>query len=306
MRLLAVPAFCVVMATDGTAASLRQQEALPVLTVTTELVTLPVTVLDRRGHPVHGLGREHFTVYDNGVRQPIAFFANGDVPATIGLVLDGSGSMQGRRAELTLAAVAFARASHPLDEFFTIHFNERVSLSLPGGIPFTSDPARLAAAMSAAPARGMTALYDAVDRALDHLRRGSRERKALILVSDGADNASTRTLDAVLNHARGTSVVIHAVTLVDPDNHEARPGILKTLARETGGRVFSTRRSEDFASIFDEIAGEIRSGYTIAFVPPDAATGFRSVRIVVDAGDGRQLSARTRAGYYAGSPNGTW
>ncbi len=306
MRRLALAALGVAMVTDGSAASLAQMEARPVLSVTTNLVTLPVTVLDRRGHSVSGLRREHFTVYDNGVQQPIAFFANDDVPATIGLVLDGSGSMRGRRAELTVAAVAFARASHQLDEFFTIHFNERVALSLPGGIPFTSDPARLAAAMSAAPARGMTALYDAVDRALDHLQRGSRDRQALILVSDGADNASTRTLDAVLNHARGTSVVIYAVTLVDPDNREARPGILKTLAHETGGRVFRTRRSEDLAPLFDQIAGEIRSGYTIAFVPPDAATGFRPVRVVVDAGGGRQLSARTRAGYYAGSPNGTW
>jgi VWFA-related protein len=305
MKPLVLSALCLVVATDGSVAPLQQVDAPPVLSITTNLVTLPVTVVDRRGNYVPGLRREHFTVYDNGVAQPIEFFASDDVPVTIGLVLDASGSMRARRAELTVAAVAFARTSHPLDEFFTVHFTDRVSLSLPAGVLFTSDPTLLAAAMSAAPARGMTALYDAVDRALDHLQRGSRERKALILVSDGADNASTRSLDAVLGHAQRTGAVVYAVALEDPDNRDARRGVLKTLARETGGRIFSTKRSGDLAPVFEQIAREIRSGYTIAFVPPDSATGFRTVRIVVDAGDARHLSARTRVGYYAGSPNGT-
>ena len=276
----------------------------PILSIRTDLVTLPVTVVDRHGGLVTGLRPEQFTVYDNGERQAIQFFTSEDLPATIGLVLDSSGSMRGRRDEVTAAGAAFAAISHPLDEFFTINFNEAVWPGLPPGALFTEDRRQLGAALSAAPARGMTALYDAVDRALEYLQRGSRDRRALIVISDGGDNASSQTLDAVLQHARRTNAVIYSVTLFDPDNREARPQVLKTLAREAGGRAFAPGRAEDVTKSFAQIALEIRSGYTIGFVPADTSgAGFRSLRVVVDTGDDRQLIVRTRAGYYAG-PSG--
>jgi Ca-activated chloride channel family protein len=215
-------------------------------------------------------------------------------------VIDSSGSMRGRREAVTAAATAFADMSHPFDEFFTVNFNEAVWLGLPIRVHFTEDMDELRDVLAAAPAQGMTALYDAVDRALDHLGLGTRDRKALIVVSDGGDNASSTTLEAVLEHARRTSAVIYAVTLADPDDREARPRALKKLARDTGGNAFVPARSEDVMRSFRQIATELRSGYTIGFTPAEATGGgFRSIRVVADAGKGRQLVVRTRAGYYA-------
>jgi Ca-activated chloride channel family protein len=285
------------------AAPQQRVEPPPVLSIKTDLVTLPVTVVDRRGRLVTGLRQEHFTVYDNAEPQTIQFFSDEDVPATIGLVIDASGSMRGRREAVTAAGSAFASLSHPLDEFFTVNFNESVWPGLPASLAFAEDANQLRAALAAAPARGMTALYDAIDFALDHLQRGTRDRKALIVVSDGDDNASWHDLDGVVARARATNAVIYAVTLVEPDNHDAKPQVLKELARETGGRAFRPGRTDDVMPSFIRIAREIRSGYTIGFSPPETRDGgFHAVRVVADAGDGRQLIARTRAGYHAGPP----
>jgi VWFA-related protein len=147
----------------------------------------------------------------------------------------------------------------------------------------------------------MTALYDAVDFALGRLESGTRERKVLIVVSDGGDNASAHTLAGVIAKARGSAAVIYSVALIDPDNHDARPAVLKELARVTGGEAFRPGRVEDIATVFLHIADAIRSGYTIGFAPPDEAReSFHAIHIAVDAGDRRKLVARTRAGYYTG------
>jgi Ca-activated chloride channel family protein len=279
----------------------QQQFEPPVLSVRTDLVTLSVTVVDARGALVSGLRQEHFTVYDDGEPQAIQLFSSEDLPATIGLAIDSSGSMRGRREEVTAAVTAFATLSHPLDEFFTVNFNEAVWPGLPDKLPFTEDADELRAALATAPARGMTALYDAVRVALDHLRRGTHDRKALVVVSDGGDNASSETLDAVLEYARRTNVAIYTVTFADPDNRDAKPAVLKALARETGGHTFTPRHAAGVTRAFAQIAGEIRSGYTIGFAPAEtSARGFRPIRVVAEAGNHRQLIARTRAGYYAG------
>jgi VWFA-related protein len=279
---------------------LQQLVEPPILSVKTDLVTLAVTVVDRTGVPVAGLRREHFTVYDNGEPQAIQFFTSEDLPATIGLIVDSSASTRGRRDVVTSAADAFAAMRHLRDEFFTLNFNEVVWPGLPPSVAFTDDTDQLRAALSTAPAQGMTALYDALDRALDHLQFGTRDRKALIVVSDGGDNASSQTLDVIVERARRTSVVIYSVTLFNPDDRDSRPHVLRKLARETGGHAFTPRRAEDVGRSFAQVAREIRSGYTLGFTPADTAEGgFRSIRVVADAGGGRQLIARTRAGYYA-------
>jgi Ca-activated chloride channel family protein len=281
--------------------SWQQRTEPPVLKIGTDLVSLTVTVVDRQGVLVPGLRQEHFTIYDNGERQTIQFFASEDVAATIGLLIDSSGSMRGRRDQVTTAAAAFAAMCDPLDEFFTVNFNEWVWRGLPPDVPFTADIDQLRAALSAAPADGMTALYDAVSRALTHLQRGTRDRKALVVVSDGGDNASVQTLDDVVQSARQSDAAIYSVTLFDPDNRDGRRQVLKTLAGETGGRAFVATDAADVTRSFAQIAREIRSGYTIGFVPNDTSRdGFRSIRVVVDAANHRQLIARTRAGYYAG------
>lgn len=271
----------------GTAA-FQQRVEPPVLSAKTELVTLTVTVADRDGVPVPGLQPEHFTVYDDGEPRAIQFFSSDDVPTTIGLMVDNSGSMRGRGAHIEAAASAFAAARNPLDQFFRLHFNESVW-----------------PASAVTPAQGLTALYDAIDRGLSDLERGTRERKALLLVSDGGDNASARTLDTVLERARRSSAAIYTVTFFDPDNRDARPDVLRMLTRETGGRTFTTRHVDDVRGAVGAIIGQVRSGYTIGFVPADTASGgYRSIRVVAAAGNRGELVARTRAGYYAGSSPG--
>jgi VWFA-related protein len=293
--IITVGAVCVV------AAPSQKADRSQVLSIETDLVTLATTVVDRDGTFVDGLRPEYFTVYDNGERRPIEFFSSEDLPATIGLVIDSSGSMRGRRAQVTAAAMAFVALSHPLDELFTVNFNEMVWPGLPPAVAFTADRDQLRVALADAPAQGMSAVYDAVDLALAHLQLGTRDRKALIVVSDGGDNASAHSLDHVLERARRSTAIVYAVTLFDRDDHDARPRILKRLAHATGGEAFTPRGASDVVRSFEQIALELRSGYTIGIQPRDTATdGFRSIRVVVDAGDGRQLVARTRAGYYAG------
>lgn len=283
-----------------TASALQHIEP-PTLSVRTDLVTLSITVVDRRGALVTGLRQEHFTVYDNGDRQAIQFFTSEALPATVGLLMDSSGSMRGRHADRAAVAAAFAAMGHPLDEFFSFHFNEDVWPGLPPSVGFTEDPARLRAALLITPAQGMTALYDALDRGLEHLQHGTRDRKAMIVVSDGGDNASEQTLAGVLDRARRTAAPIYSVSVFDPDNRDARPQVLKALAQGTGGRVFTAKRPEDVTRSFAEIAQEIRSGYTIGFAPAETSSGgFRSIRVLVNTGNHRQLIARTREGYYAG------
>jgi Ca-activated chloride channel homolog len=303
MKPFACAAFLVTLASSIGITMSPPARQTPSIRVRTELVTLPVTVVDRHGTLVSGLRREHLTVYEENEPRPIEVFTSDDVPATIGLVIDSSGSMRVHRAAVTAAATAFLNISHPLDEFFTINFNDVAWSSLPRELAFTQDRNELQAALDAAPAQGRTALYDAVDRALDQLEHGSRDRKAAIVVSDGGDNASRHSLESVQDHARRTAVLIYSVTLVDPDDHEAHPRVMKQLAADSGGRAFAPKPEADVMDAFDSIAREIRSVYTIGFSPADTGReGFRSIRVVADAGDGRRLIARTRAGYYYEEP----
>jgi VWFA-related protein len=272
-----------------------------VLSVRSDLVTLAVTVTDSRGAPITGLRQEQFTVYDEGEVRPIQFFSSEDLPASIGLVLDSSGSMAARRADLIAAVPVFASLRHPLDEYFAVHFNETVwPAFLPSGALFTEHAEQLQAPIAASPSRGLTALYDATSWALDQLDHASHDRRALVAISDGGDNASVHTARDVVEQARRGGVTVYGIALASPDDREARPSVLKMLARETGGRSFLAARPGDLQRSFARIADEITHGYTLAFVPADASdTGFRTVHVAVASADGHRLIARTRGGYYA-------
>ena len=261
-----------------------------------DLVVLHVTVLDRHDGFVAGLPREAFTVYEDGRPQPIAFFRSEDSPVTAGLVIDSSSSMHRKREAAIAAGLAFAQSSHPDDQLFTIHFNERVWYGLPPHQPFTSDRRELHAALQRTTARGRTALVDALALALEHVEQGPTQKKVLIVLSDGGDNASTRRFAEVLDAARRSDTVIYTIGMTDQYDEDADPDVLKELARATGAEAYFPD-VDDLSKLLQRISRDIHSGYTIGYVPAQQTEGFHSIRVEVASDDRERLSVRARSGY---------
>ncbi len=264
-----------------------------------ELVVLPVVVTDKPDHFVANLSRERFAVFDNGRQMPIAFFSSEDTPVTIGLVIDASGSMRPKLGSVVAAALAFARSSNPDDELFAVRFNDDVRETADSPFIAASDIERLSQALTTMVPEGQTALYDAVLAALDHLALGTRPRKALVVISDGGDNVSRATLDAVLARARASNAAIYTIGIYDDDDTDKNPRVLKKLAETTGGERYLPRSAGPLLAACRHIAREIRSGYTIGYEPPDRDGAFHRVRVEVSSPDRQKLTARTRPGYFA-------
>jgi Ca-activated chloride channel homolog len=264
-----------------------------------ELVVLRVSVVDKKAGFVSGLPREAFAVREDGRPQEIQFFENEDTPVTVGLVIDSSGSMQRRRDGVIAAGMAFADSSHPADELFTLNFNEKVWPGLPEGQAFTTDRNELRQALNRSTSRGQTALFDAIASGLRQLDEGHRTRKVLVVMSDGGDNASRATFDEILDTALRKDVVIYTIGIYDPNDRDAKPRLMRDLANATGGEAFFPRADEDVTPFLQRIARDIRSGYTVGYVPPAGADAQRrrSVQVDVRSPDGRKLAARARSSY---------
>jgi Ca-activated chloride channel family protein len=264
-----------------------------------ELVVLPVVVTDRQGRYVSDLPGERFTIFDNDRRVPIDLFTNEDTPVTVGLIIDASGSMRPKIGEVIAASLRFARSSNPQDELFAVRFNDDVQDLMPGR-PFllAGDLTGLETAVSSIHPDGRTALYDGLMDGLDHLVVGSRARKVLVVVSDGGDNASDATLDAVLARARASNAAIYTIGIFDADDIDKNPGVLKSLANTTGGERFLPRSAGELLAACETIAREIRGGYTIGYAPPTRDGAYHRVKVVVDS-PARKLKVRTRPGYFA-------
>jgi VWFA-related protein len=276
-----------------------------VISVRTELVAVPVTVTDARGHHVLGLGQENFRVYEDGRPQPITVFHHGEVPVTLGVIVDRSQSMRSKRAALMAAVSAVLESSGPDDELFGVDFNDDVSLALHGDRVFTNDASELAAALSAVRAEGRTALYDGVAEGLRHLELGHSQRNVLIVVSDGGDNASRQTYAQVVALARRSQAVIFAIGLLGtaPAAEDAAEdedaGLLTRLCKETGGTAYFPRSIEASAAVSHQIARDLRELYTLGFSPGPRTDGrtFRKIAVTVSAPGLGRLHVRTRAGY---------
>jgi VWFA-related protein len=264
-----------------------------------ELVVLPVVVKDKQGRYVSDLVRERFVVFDNARRMPIEFFSNEDTPVTIGLIIDASSSMRPKLAEVIASAAAFAKSSNPNDEIFAIRFNDDVAEVIRDRrfVP-ASDVKDLEAAVSSLVPQGRTALYDAVIAGLDRLRDGSKPRKALLVISDGGDNASQAKLDDVLSRARLSNASIYTIGIYDPDDEDKNPRALRAIAHATGGERFEPQSPGALMQVCERIAREIRSGYTLGYVPPDRDGIFHRVRIAIEP-PLRNADIRTRPGYFA-------
>jgi Ca-activated chloride channel family protein len=266
-----------------------------------ELVVLHVTVKDQQGRYIAGLPQDAFSIFEDNRPQSVSFFSSEDAPVTVGLLVDNSGSMQPNRDLVLAAATAFVERSNPQDEVFALTFNETIQAALPPEMPFTSDPRILRDALAhAISTRGRTALYDAIAAGEEYLARGRFERKALVVVSDGGDNASATTFEEILGHTQASNVVIHAVALVDPIDEDANPKRLKQLTQASGGVVFQPRNAKQVAEAIERVALDIRSAYTLGYVPASASSsGFHHIRVVVRAPGGRNVVVKTRAGYMA-------
>lgn len=283
----------------GVASTAAQREA-PHFSARSDLVVLNASVTDGRGHFVAGLPVDAFRVFDEGRPQEVSFFAEQDAPATIGLLIDGSGSMVENKDRVVAAITTFALASHPDDQFLPLVFNERVTPVLPPDRRFTDDPMELSAALTRhLNAYGRTAFHDALAAALDALAEARHERRALVVLSDGGDNASRLTFNEVLARVQASNVVIYSVALLDPLNRDQNPRALRRLAEATGGLAFEPRRVSAVGAVLGTIAADIRSRYTLAYAPPEGAADgrLRHVRVTAQATAHGKLKVRTRTGY---------
>jgi len=271
--------------------------------VNVDVVVLRATAQDRKNILVSGLNQDDFQVYEDGVRQPTKYFSHEDVPVTVGLVVDNSGSMKPKRHNVVAAALAFARSSNPQDQMFVVNFNEKVSLGLPGNIAFTDQAAQLQVALSRVAADGETALYDAIAVALEHLKKGVRDKKVLIVVSDGGDNASKHKLTEIMAMVGQPGVIIYTIGIFDDQDADRNPGVLKRLAKQTGGEAFLPESLKEVTPICERIARDIRNQYTIAYVPTNRKRDgtYRVIQVKASAPGYGRLSVRTRTGYFAPS-----
>jgi len=263
-----------------------------------ELVLLDVAVRDSGGGFVTGLKRENFHVFDNKVEQPIRVFAAQDAPVTVGLVVDNSGSVRPKKPEIVTAALTFVTQSNPKDEVFLVNFNDRVRMGLPDGVAFTDNRQLLRQGLLTNPAQGRTALYDALRTALQHLEKGRLDKKTLVLISDGGDNASDTTHDQILKMAEQSLATIYTVGIFNPDDKDKNPGFLRGLARLTGGEYFQPENINHLVGVCEKIARDIRNRYSVGFAPAASVDSKpHQVKIVVSDGTTHKLDARTRTHY---------
>jgi len=269
------------------------------LSVDVDLVVFNATALDSKGRPVKGLSKDNFRLFEDDREQQIKFVRPEDVPATVGLVIDNSGSMRQKKSDVIEAALAFVESSNPQDEIFIVNFNERVSMGLPEGLLFTNDVDQLRNALARIHTDGKTALYDAIGVALKHLDSGTYQRKALVVLSDGGDNASASTLSDVLKMSEQSSATIYAVGIFGPDDKDKNPKVLRQLAQLSGGETYLPQRLDELNDIWRRIAGGIRNQYIIGYVSTNLKHDgtFRNVKVYATSQDGKPLRVRARRGY---------
>lgn len=269
----------------------------------TKLVVCNTTVLDKNGRLVTDLPQGAFTVYENEVQQPIRTFKREDVPVSMGLIIDNSGSMRDKRAKVEAAASALAKDSNKDDEVFVVNFNDEAFLDNPHGKDFTSDIQEIEEALTRIDSRGGTAMRDAIRMSIDHLKeKAHKQKKVLVVVTDGNDNSSVISLENLVKASQQADVLIYAVGLLsEEERREAKRAerALKDLAEATGGETFFPKDVGEVDRIAHQVARDIRSQYTIAYSPTNPALdgSYRKIRIAVNATG--HPTVRTRSGYYA-------
>jgi len=263
-------------------------------------VILYVTVREGKTGFVGDLTREDFVVKDDGKVQEIRQFSRDDVPVAVGLVIDNSQSMINKRDEVIAAAKAFVRASNPQDEMFVVHFNDDITFGLPKGQMFSSNHAELEKALDNMNLTGQTALYDAIQTAVDHLKKTNLTKKALFVISDGGDNRSSASMQEVVKAADLSGALFYAIAIYDPMDGDAKPGVMRHLAKDTGGEAFFPKDLNEISSLCESIARDLRNQYMLVYAPPTRIndTAYHRVEVSVKDPKKRKLTVTARSGYY--------
>jgi Ca-activated chloride channel homolog len=271
----------------------------PMFHAESRLVVLHATVKDASGREITDLSAQAFRVYENGQRQTIALFRRDDIPVSLGLLVDNSGSMRPLRARVEAAALAFVRASNPLDEVFVVNFADKPRVD----VPLTSDIGRLTAGIARVDSIGGTAMRDAVEMAEAFLGdHAAHDRRVLLVITDGRDNASTATLRDVERTAGRTDTAVYAIGVFgDPNSATAKAGRreLDQLTERSGGGAAYPATMDEVGNVVEKLARQIRSQYTIAYSPTQQALDgtYRAIRL--ETPGRRSLTVQTRAGYVA-------
>jgi VWFA-related protein len=303
MRHLSRAAFLFLLAaalpSPSAAQSAVAEGETPVFRSDTRLVVLHTTVVDRKGNRITDLGQSAFKVFENGVEQPIKIFRREDIPISLGLIIDNSGSMRNKRGKVETAAVKLVKASNRNDEVFVVNFNDEAFLDQ----DFTNKISLLEQALARIDSRGGTAMRDAVRMSIDHLKQGAkRDKKVLLVVTDGEDNNSATTLENLVRAAQQSEVLIYAIGLLsEEEKRDARRAkrALDAIVTATGGQAYYPKDASEVDSIADQVARDIRSQYVLAYSPtnPELDGSYRQIKVTVK-GPGNP-TARTRSGYYA-------
>jgi Ca-activated chloride channel homolog len=271
----------------------------PVFRADTRLVVLHASVIDRRGRLVTNLGRDAFKVFENGVEQQIRVFRREDVPVSMGLVVDNSGSMRDKRQKVEAAVLQLVKASNRQDEVFIVNFNDEAFLDT----PFTNDIKKLEEGLARIDSRGGTAMRDAISMSIDYVKEAAKkDKKVLLVVTDGNDNTSSITLEKLVQKAQQSEVLIYVIGLLDEEERrEAKRAkrAIDALATASGGLPYYPKELLEVEQIALQVAHEIRNQYILAYTPSNETLdgSFRQIRVTVD-GPGRPV-VRTRTGYYA-------
>ena len=265
------------------------------------LIQLSASVVDPAGKLVPGLDRTDFKLFIDGKPQPIISFERDDAPVAAGILVDNSASMNPKSAEVIAAALAFARASKPIDQMFVVHFSGQARLGLPPSQPFTSDVSQLEAGLLTFNAEGTTALYDAVLLAISHCRLTTLDRKVLLIISDGGDNSSQASLEDALKLAEKSGIVIYSVGIYDNGDQDRNPQVLAKFAGLTGGKAFFPKELRDATSTCVTIARDIRQQYTLGFEGAEDGD-YHRIQINASHPNFPSLKVLTRAGYLAPNP----
>jgi len=269
--------------------------------VHSDLVTFNVTVTDQYGRFVSGLGKSHFTVLDDKTQQEITFFSDDDAPVSLGIIFDVSGSMGKDKIVRAKEALRhFIETSKPGDEYFLIGFNERAQLLLDR----TRDSDALLDKMTFIQSKGQTAVYDACYLGVEKVQRGTHQKKALLVISDGQDNSSRYTFSELRRMLKESDVIIYGIGIENPGDTLAMQGqaVLDELAAVTGGKAFYPNGTADMNDIFERIALELRHQYSIGYRPTNFANDGKWHKLKVNIKPPRglpHLFVRSKDGYFA-------